>query len=914
MIKDLTVEYRTNPIGLDTLPRFSWKLSGEKEHTLQTAYEIQVACGGRMVWDSGRVSSEQSILIPYGGEPLQPFTCYQVMATSWDNHGEEASASGSFETGILQKENWTAPWIRADIPDTDRSPVVFEKIITVPEGTEGARLYLSACGIYEAKIDGKMVGDAFFAPGNTSYHHEIQYQTYDVTDLLPAGTHTLTLTVGNGWFRGYLGFAGQASHYGNILAVSGMLRLLPKAGAASTLCLDADTKAFHGPIREAEFYFGETDDLTAERTPLGNAIPLKEEESAQIGDLISQQDEPVRVVEKRAAEAMFTTPEGDLVFDFGQNLAGIVEVVLPAVRKKTTLTIRHAETLDRDGNFYTENLRAAKSTDVVIFDSGDAGRRIHPHFTFHGFRYIAVSCDAPVTCENFTALALSTDMKRTGHFSCSAPLVNRLCENILWGQRSNFIDIPTDCPQRDERLGWTGDAQVFCSTAGFQYNTALFFEKWLRDMDSETTAKWGVPHVVPNVLGDQDGAAGWSDAAVIIPWEQYQMFGDRKMLEEAFPLMKKWVDWIRTKCGENHLWQQGFQYGDWLALDAPSANDRTGGTDKYLVANAFYANSLRIVRDAAEVLGREEESKEFGRRFEEVKSALQNEYITQTGRLVSETQTAAVLLLHFGLLPEKDHDRVLEILLQNLAAHRNHLTTGFLGTPYLCECLSENGAHDIASEVFFKEDFPGWLYAVKKGATTVWERWNSILEDGTFDTSGMNSLNHYAYGSIKHWLVSEVTGITPMEPAYRKSRIAPRLTKGMTYAEASLETPYGLLSCSWTCDQGEICVKVTVPANTTAVLTLPEREGEILLASGTYTYTYATKTDLHVARFSMDSTLGEVLAEPAAKQLFDQLVPGMLDNPMISFAYGMTLNELVVQEPQAKPIYEAVLKQLNQNS
>jgi alpha-L-rhamnosidase len=225
-----------------------------------------------------------------------------------------------------------------------------------------------------------------------------------------------------------------------------------------------------------------------------------------------------------------------------------------------------------------------------------------------------------------------------------------------------------------------------------------------------------------------------------------------------------------------------------------------------------------------------------------------------------------------------------------------------------------NGAHDIASEVFFKEDFPGWLYAVKKGATTVWERWNSILEDGTFDTSGMNSLNHYAYGSIKHWLVSEVTGITPMEPAYRKSRIAPRLTKGMTYAEASLETPYGLLSCSWTCDQGEICVKVTVPANTTAVLTLPEREGEILLASGTYTYTYATKTDLHVARFSMDSTLGEVLAEPAAKQLFDQLVPGMLDNPMISFAYGMTLNELVVQEPQAKPIYEAVLKQLNQNS
>ena len=491
--------------------------------------------------------------------------------------------------------------------------------------------------------------------------------------------------------------------------------------------------------------------------------------------------------------------------------------------------------------------------------------------------------------------------------------MNQLQSNIQWGQRGNFLDIPTDCPQRDERLGWTGDAQVFCGTASYNFNTALFFRKWLRDMAAETTDEWGVPHVVPNILGDQAGAAAWSDAATIIPWTLYQVYGDKEMLKEQYPMMKQWVNYIHSKASDNGLWQNGFQYGDWLALDIESGStDRTGGTDKYLVANAYYAYSARIVRDAARALEYKEDEKTYGDLYEEIVTAINREFVTAGGRLVSETQTACVLMLYFDLVKPEFRERILHILETNIGAHHNHLTTGFVGTPYLCHCLSENGLHDLADEIFMKEDFPGWFYAVKKGATTIWERWNSVLPDGDFDKSGMNSLNHYAYGSIGSWLYEKAAGIRCAEPGYRKIRIQPILTKGMTEVSASFESMYGTIRSSWTSREGKICVDVEIPAHTTAVICLPEKEEEIETGSGRYHYEYETVTSLDLEKYTVESTFGELVAEDLGRQMFEQMAPGILDSPMIKFAYGMTISELLVQAPDAKPMYIAVISALNE--
>ena len=431
-------------------------------------------------------------------------------------------------------------------------------------------------------------------------------------------------------------------------------------------------------------------------------------------------------------------------------------------------------------------------------------------------------------------------------------------------------------------------------------------------MAAETTPEWGVPHVVPNILGNQAGAAAWSDAATIIPWTIYKVYGDKEMLAEQFPMMKNWVDYIHARVSKNGLWQSGFQYGDWLALDIESGStDRTGGTDKYLVANAYYAYSTRIVRDAADALGYAEEAKAYGDLYEKIVEAIHVEYVTRSGRMVSETQTACVLMLYFDLIKPEFRNRILETLELNIGAHHNHLTTGFVGTPYLCHCLSENGLHGLADEIFMKEDFPGWLYAVKKGATTIWERWNSILPNGDFDESGMNSLNHYAYGSIGSWLYEKVAGIRCMEPGYKKIRIQPTLTKGMTEVSAAYESIYGTIVSAWSCREGKICVDVQIPVNTTAVIQLPEKEAEFTVGSGRYHYEYKTDTNLKFEKYSLESTLGELVAEELGRSMFEEMVPGMLEDPLIKFALSMTISDLLMQDAQAKPMYLAVIDALN---
>lgn len=901
---DFRTEYRENPIGLtEKAPRFSWKIESDEKDTVQTSYEIKVTDeNGKLVWDSGKKISDQSVLISYEGEALAGETFYSVEVTVADNHGNVESVEGSFETGIFNQTEFKAQMITSDFPEEETACPVFGKTFAIDKKVKKARLYATAHGVYEVTLNGQTVGDYRMAPGWTSYHNRLQYQIYDVTEQL-VEENKIAITVGNGWYKGILGFYCQPNQYGTQAGAFAELHVEYEDGSKEVIATDETWAVKTGEIRYSEIYMGETIDTDAPEIKEGKVV-VKEFDKAV---LTAQENEPVRITEKIVGKELIVTPKGEKLVDFGQIVTGVVEVHAKG-EKGQKIVIRHAEVLDKDGNFYPETLRQAKSIDTFICNGEE--QIFRPHFTFHGFRYISVEGMEEFTADQFFACVTHSDIEKTGDFHCSNKKVNQLQSNITWSQRDNFLDIPTDCPQRDERLGWTGDAQVFSWTAAFNRNTALFYKKWMRDVAAESSLEKGVPHVVPDIL-DSYSSSAWSDVAVIVPWVVYQIYGDKGILEENWKCMHEWVDYIKNNCGENGLWQSGFQYGDWLALDKEESADRTGATDKYMIANAYYLYVTELVKKTAEVLGKDEEAKKYAELYETTLDAFRREYYTETGRIVSETQTGAIISLYFNLAREKDRKRILNTLLTNIANHKNHLATGFVGTPYICHTLSENGAHEMAATLFMKEDYPSWLYAVNMGATTIWERWNSIKPDGTFDESGMNSLNHYAYGSVGDWMYRKVAGLSQLEPGYKKFQVKPMFVKGIEEWGTEFDSVYGKIVANTSCKAGKIHVHVEVPANTTAVIVLPEKEEVHEVGSGVYDYEYDTETSLAVERFSMDSTLGEIVAEPLAVEMFNQMVPGMLEGPMIQFAYGMTLAELLGAAPEAKPMYEAVLNALN---
>ena len=902
---DLRTEYRKNPIGLtEKAPRFSWKMESEEQNTIQTAYEIKVTDeNGNIVWNSGKKASDQSVLIPYEGETLADEMLYKVEVSVADNHGNVETVGGTFETGIFDNKEFIAKMLTSNLPEEETACPVFGKTFALTKNVKKARLYATAQGVYEVTLNGQTVGDYRMAPGWTSYHNRLQYQIYDVTEQL-AAENEIAITVGNGWYRGILGFYCQPNQYGTQTGAFAELHVEYEDGSRDVIATDETWSVKTGEIRYSEIYMGETIDTDAPKITEGHVV-VKDFDKAV---LTAQENEPVRITEKIEGKELIVTPKGEKLVDFGQIVTGVVEVHVKG-EKGQKIVLRHAEVLDKDGNFYPDTLRQAKSIDTFICNGKE--QIFRPHFTFHGFRYIRVEGMDEFTADQFIACVTHSDMEKTGDFTCSNQKVNQLQSNITWSQRDNFLDIPTDCPQRDERLGWTGDAQVFSWTAAFNRNTALFYTKWMRDVAAESSLEKGVPHVVPDILGQYSSSA-WSDVAVIVPWVVYQIYGDKGILEENWKCMHEWIDYIKNNCEENGLWQSGFQYGDWLALDKEESADRTGATDKYMIANAYYLYVTELVKKTAEVLGKDEEAKKYADLYEKTLDAFRREYYTETGRIVSETQTGAIISLYFNLARERDRKRILNTLLTNIANHKNHLATGFVGTPYICHTLTENGAHEMAATLFMKEDYPSWLYAVNMGATTIWERWNSIKPDGTFDESGMNSLNHYAYGSVGDWMYRKVAGLSQLEPGYKKFQVKPMFVKGIEDWGTEFESVYGKIVAKTSCKNGKIHVHVEVPANTTAVIVLPEKEEVHEVGSGVYDYEYATKTCLAAERFSMDSTLGEVVAEPLAVEMFNQMAPGMLEGPMIQFAYGMTLAELIGAAPKAKPMYEAVVNALNQ--
>lgn len=901
---DFRVEYRENPKGLSVkIPRFSWKLKSDERNVVQSAYRLEVFCGEREVWNSGRVERDSSVLIPYGGQELEEEREYRVRLQVEDNRGERGEATGIFSTGLFDAAHLQAKMITHDFDEKETACPVFYRRFSAEKPIARACVYATAQGVYEIGINGKRVGADYMAPGWTDYRKRLQYQYYEITDYLKA-ENLVEMTVGNGWFKGILSFDCKPDRYGSRVAALAEIHLFYTDGSRDVIATDMDWGVRTGQIRCSEIYMGETIDTDMPEVREGSVTQAVFDASV----LVPQENEPVRVTERILPRRIFADPAGNRLVDFGQNITGLVELRIKG-RKGQRVSVRHAEALDAEGVFYPDTLRTAISVDTYVLNGEE--QVLMPHFTFHGFRYIAVEGLEELEQEMFTACVMHSDMERIGSFHCSDERVNRLQSNIEWSLRDNFLDIPTDCPQRDERLGWMGDAQVFSWTAAFNRGTALFFTKWMRDVAAASSLEKGVPHVVPDIQGTYSSAA-WSDAAVIIPWVVYQAYGDVRILEESWQCMHEWVDYIRNHVNENGLWMTNYQYGDWLALDQEKGNGSVGATDVYLVANAFYLYVTSLVAQAARVLEKEEAAAYYEGLYEETLESFREEYYTARGRIVSETQTGCVLSLHFQLAREKDRGTILRALVANIENHKNHLTTGFVGTPYLCHALSDNGAHDMASLLFMRDDMPSWLYAVKMGATTIWERWDAVRPDGTMPDPGLNSMNHYAYGSIGDWMYRKIGGINQIEAGYHRFCVKPVFVRGIEEACTELESPYGRIRSRWSCRNGKVRVEVSVPANTSAVIRLPEREESLEVGSGDYLYEYETKTCLKEPRFSLDNTLGEIMAEPVGKRLLERMAPELMANPMIEYAKRMTLAEGISSAPEIRAVYEAVLCALNE--
>ena len=853
-VNKLLTENRENPIGLDTgKPRFTWIMSSTKRNVSQSAYQIRVARsesllkkGKDLVWDSDVVKSGQSVHVMYNGDGLKSGERYFWQVKVWDNRGKSSGWGpvSFWQMGFLKPDTeFTAKWISPgfDEDTVNRPSPLFRKEFSLgTKQVKAATAYVTAHGLYEAALNGKRIGDEYFTPGWTSYDKRLQYQVYDVTDMLNSGTNAVGVTLGNGWYRGFLVWGNRKNHYGDDIALLFQINIQYTDGSEETIVSDNTWKTSTGPILSSEIYHGEVYDSRKERK--GWSSPGFDDggwEPAKVQDfqkttLIATYNEAVKKQEALQPEKIFTTPDGDLVVDFGQNLVGWVQLNVSG-KPGDKIELYHAEVLDKAGNFYTENLRSADQKNTFILN-GKPNQVLEPHFTFQGFRYVkVVGFPGELKPEHMTAIVLHSDIKPAGEFTSSNALLNQLQHNILWGQKGNFLDVPTDCPQRDERLGWSGDAQAFFRTAAFNRNVNNFFAKWMKDVAADQFSNGAVPFVIPNVLGPTaGGSAGWADVATIIPWELYLLYGDKKTLEVQYPSMVAWVEYIKGQSQDN-LWKTGFHFGDWLFYRPEDDTDgRSAITDKYFITQCFYAYSTQLLINAATVLGKGQDVKTYKALLEKIKEAFNKEFVTASGRLVSGTQTAYVLALHFDLLPENQRSQAVDRLVENIKRYDNHLTTGFLGTPYLCHVLSRFGKNDVAYDLLMQETYPSWLYPVKMGATTVWERWNGIKPDSTFETPSMNSFNHYAYGAIGDWMYRNIAGINTKEdgPGYKKILIKSVPGGGLTSAGGKLETYYGTIGSDWKIDAGKFTQQVTIPVNTTADIYIPASSVDMVKEGG----------------------------------------------------------------------------------
>lgn len=719
-----------------------------------------------------------------------------------------------------------ANWIKTPA-DMGAAAVKFRRSFSCTKPVKSCIIQISAIGIFKAHINGKRMGHDVLAPGWTSYNNRVQYREYDITDMLSTD-NTVEIELGRGWAVGSIGYKNPYPYSIKQPLAIARVHTVYGDGNENELVTDDSWEVYTSKVTFSEIYHGETVDMTASEKLLGNAeiTDFKTKLIPTVGELIVEQ-------ERFSPRELIRTPGGELVLDFGQNLTGYVEVKIRGERGDR-IVMHHAEVLDSDGNFYTDNMRSARNENVYILSGGNDVFK--PSFTFQGFRYIRLT-EYPldnIDLNSFTAIAVYSDMKRTGGFSCGNEKINQLYHNILWGQKCNFLDVPTDCPQRDERLGWTGDAQAFARTAMINYDVKKFFTKWLGDMAAEQRVDGAVCGIVPDCRKSPEDihpSAAWSDAACIIPWELYLAYGDKALLREHFPMMKKWVEYVRRAGEDEYLWLSGEHYGDWLALDG-NPDGYWGLTPAYFIASAFYAHSVSLLIKAGKALG--EDISEYEALHKNILSAFRKRYLKDGKvRLLPddwkdgdaepslETQTAYVLVLKFNLCEEKEKPlfakRLSELVKENGVSN----TCGFVGTPHILHALSENGYTDLAYELLLREESPSWLYSVNHGATTMWEHWNSIKEDGSFWSADMNSFNHYAYGAVLDWMFGVAVGIKPSMPGYREIEITPHPSEKLGFAEGHIKTLYGKVSAKWYYENTHICYDIEIPKGVVAKLTLP---------------------------------------------------------------------------------------------
>jgi alpha-L-rhamnosidase len=955
-VENLRCEYLHNPLGLDVAkPRLTWILKSDQRNEAQTAYRVIVASSPALLakdqgdlWDSGKVSSDESAHVEYGGSSLSSRQACWWKVCVWD-HGNTLSAwsaPAQWEMGLLQPEDWQAKWISApptaspakggnddsavtithafyEASDGGASKEVTDVVsgmlsnnqlnvkvsndafggdpayghpkqlrvdytqdgkaheVTANEGTtltvpwDGktlpylrkdfsltqpiakARLYVTALGLYEIHLNGQRIGNHLFAPDWTDYNKRVRYQVYDVTSLVKSGDNTLGALVGNGWYSGHIGNGGFQA-WGKIPALFAQLEVTAADGTVNRIVTDASWKIHASPILSSDFMLGENYDAQME-------IAGWDKPGLDTGDwsAASERTEATRALNGQVDEPVVQTGEihpkskkeikpGRWIFDLGQNMVGYVRLKVSA-SPGTVVTLRHAEMLNSDGTIYTANYRGAPSIDTYAC-KGEGVETWQPHFTFHGFRYVELSGlpQAPDD-DTVTGVVIGSDIPLTGKFLCSNPDVNQLQSNIQWGMRGNYFAVPTDCPQRDERMGWMGDAEIFVQTATYNGDIAAFFTKWVMDIDDAQHEDGAFTDVSPAPGTESGGGTpAWGDAGVICPWTIYLMYGDKRILEQHLPAMARWVDW--SQAHSTNLIRdrdRGGDYGDWLS--------QSEDTPKDLIGTAFFAYSASLVSKAYQVTGNQDQADKYQHLFEQIKAAFNQHYVTADGRIANGSQTDYGLALDFDLLSDDNRVKAGQYLAEDVAHHKNHLTTGFVGVSHLLPSLCAENQLDTAYSVFQQDTFPSWLFSVKQGATTIWEHWDGWTPEHGFQNPGMNSFNHYSLGSCGVWMFDTVAGIgvDPARPGFKHIVICPRPGGGLTSAEGSVDSIYGKIATKWTLESGSFSLEVNIPANTTATVELPTtnpssvREDRLAvtanknangaaqydIGSGTYTFT-----------------------------------------------------------------------------
>lgn len=855
-VGEMTTNGRTNPLGIgDDHLSLAWAIESDARGTVQSAYRVRVGSteAANDVWDSGRVVSDRQIDIPLPADlPLRPATRYYWQAKIWDGNGAESewSAPAWFETGLSVSDWADAKWIAHQPPASTSAGQaasagalpLFRRVITLAKPLKSARLYASAHGIYQLSLNGEKVGDQFLAPGWTDYTRRIQAQTYDVTPLLRAGDNALGAALGDGWYRGKVGL-NWPGIYGNTLALIAKLRVTYADGSVEDFVTDERWRAAEGPFVQTDLQDGECYDARREQPGWERAefdgshwTPVVIV-SGDSNVLVPQPDEPARATEVMPARSRTEPVPGEFVYDLGQNLVGVARIKITG-KAGQTVRLRFAEEINRQGErrgqLYTESLRTAKATDTYTF-ARDETVTYQPTFTQHGFRYLEITGAAvPPEVGDVAAVVLGSDLPNTGDLRLSHPTLDQLVRNIRWGQRGNFLSIPTDTPARDERLGWTGDIAVFATTAARYQDTRAFLSKWMDDLRDAQRADGNIPAIVPqprDYFGDT--GVGWADAFIVVPYSVWRATGDTRIVRRNWDAMRRFYRFVHASATQDgNLIEEGrssFFSGDWLSLEGA---DRLA--EHRVIATAYFSENTRMMAEMAAALGETAQAAEWAALVPQIRAAFEAAYRHDDGSLEIGTQTVYAMALGMDLIadPAKRVQTAAKFV-EKLAADNFHLKTGFLGTPWLLPALSRIGRDDLAVRLLLNEDYPSWGFEIRMGATTMWERWNTIRADGQFGPVEMNSFNHYAYGAVGDWMFGHLGGVEIVEPGYKKFRIAPLVgIDALDHATCNLRTPYGLLRSEWTRTKDGLRLAVAVPVNTCAEIVVPAASVEAVCEAG----------------------------------------------------------------------------------